>query len=67
MPSAAGHRVQLTIAHPTGQTPRPSIKLTKGFNAKIRQRRLPHGDWLNVKSIAKVIALKPNQRRREVG
>jgi len=61
MPAAAGRRVQLTITHPTGLHARPAVKLTrlaKGFAADIRLRGLPDGDWVDAKSIVKVMALK---------
>lgn len=61
MPAAAGRRVQLTITHPTGLHARPAVKLTrlaKGFAADIRLRALPDGDWVDAKSIVKMMALK---------
>ncbi len=54
-------RTQLVIAHPTGLHARPAVKLTrlaKGFDADIRLRALPDGDWVDAKSIVKVISLK---------
>ena len=54
-------RTQLVIAHPTGLHARPAVKLTrlaKGFDADIRLRALPDGDWVDAKSIVKVMALK---------
>lgn len=61
MPGAATRRVQLTITHPTGLHARPAVKLTKLaklFDADIRLRGLPAGEWVDAKSIVKVMALK---------
>lgn len=54
-------RTRLTISHPTGLHARPAVKLTKlakSFDAGIRLRGLPDGDWVDAKSIVKVMALK---------
>lgn len=61
MPSTASRLGQLTITHPTGLHARPAVRLTKlakGFAADIRLRALPDGDWVDAKSIVKVMALK---------
>jgi phosphocarrier protein len=61
MQGDAAHRAQTTIRHPTGLHARPAVKLTKlanGFDAAIRLRALPDGDWVDAKSIVKVMALK---------
>lgn len=61
MPSAGARKVQLTITHPIGLHARPAVKLTKlakSFAADIRLRGLPDGDWVDAKSIVKVMALK---------
>jgi phosphocarrier protein len=49
------------ITHPTGLHARPAVKLTKlakTFPAAIRLRAGPGGDWVDAKSIVKVMALK---------
>ncbi len=51
----------LKITHPTGLHARPAVKLTKlakTFDAAIRLRGLPAGDWVDAKSIVKVMGLK---------
>lgn len=51
----------LVIRHPTGLHARPAVKLTKlakTFDATIRLRGLPDGQWVDAKSIVKVMALK---------
>lgn len=51
----------VTIAHPTGLHARPAVKLTrlaKTFEAVIGLRGLPDGQWVDAKSIARVMALK---------
>lgn len=56
-------RAQATVAitHPTGLHARPAVKFTKlakSFPATVRLRRLPEGEWVDAKSIVKVMALK---------
>jgi phosphocarrier protein HPr len=54
-------RTEVTITHPTGLHARPAVKLTKlakSFSAEIRLRRAPDGDWVDAKSIVKVMGLK---------
>ncbi len=54
-------RATVTITHPTGLHARPAVKLTKlakTFQARIRLRRSPDGDWVDAKSIVKVMGLK---------
>ncbi len=54
-------RATVTITHPTGLHARPAVKLTKlakTFPARIRLRRAPDGDWVDAKSIVKVMGLK---------
>jgi phosphocarrier protein len=54
-------RVEVVITHPTGLHARPAVKLTKlakSFPAQIRLRKAPDGDWVDAKSIVKVMALK---------
>ncbi len=51
----------VTITHPIGLHARPAVKLTKlakSFAAEIRLRGLPDGEWVDAKSIVKVMALK---------
>ena len=53
--------VTVTIDHPTGLHARPAVKLTrlaKSFPAAIRLRRAPDGEWVDAKSIVKVMGLK---------
>lgn len=52
-------RVQVT--HPIGLHARPSVKLTqlaKSFGADIRLRVADEGDWVDAKSIVRVMAMK---------
>jgi phosphocarrier protein HPr len=61
MPGDSSESTRLTITHPTGLHARPAVKLTKlakGFDADIRLRGLPDGDWVDAKSIVKVMGLK---------
>jgi phosphocarrier protein len=54
-------RATVTITHPTGLHARPAVKLTKlakTFPARIRLRRSPDGDWVDAKSIVRVMGLK---------
>jgi phosphocarrier protein HPr len=54
-------RAEVVIKHPTGLHARPAVKLTKlakRFPAAIRLRRAPDGDWVDAKSVVKVMALK---------
>ena len=49
------------ITNPTGLHARPAVKLTKlakTFPAEIRLRRIPDGDWVDAKSVVKVMGLK---------
>ena len=49
------------ITHAVGLHARPSVKLTKlakSFESEIRLRGGDAGDWVNAKSIVKVMALK---------
>jgi len=51
----------VTIRHPTGLHARPAVKLTKlakTYDAKVSLRGLPDGQWVDAKSIVKVMALK---------
>ena len=51
----------VTITHPVGLHARPAVKLTKlakSFAAEIRLRGSPTGEWVDAKSIVKVMALK---------
>ena len=51
----------VTITHPIGLHARPAVKLTKlakSFAADIRLRGSPDGEWVDAKSIVKVMALK---------
>jgi phosphocarrier protein len=51
----------VVITHPTGLHARPAVKLTKlakAFPGAVRLRRAPDGDWVDAKSIVKVMALK---------
>ena len=50
----------VTITHPVGLHARPAVKLTKlakSFAAEIRLRGSPDGEWVDAKSIVKVMAL----------
>ena len=54
-------RTEVLITHPTGLHARPAVKLTKlakSFPAEIRLRRVPDGDWVDAKSVVKVMGLK---------
>jgi phosphocarrier protein len=54
-------KASVTITHPTGLHARPAVKLTKlakSFAAEIRLRGTPDGEWVDAKSIVKVMALK---------
>ncbi len=51
----------MVITHPTGLHARPAVKLTKlakTFPATIRLRRVPDGEWVDAKSVVKVMGLK---------
>lgn len=51
----------VTITHPVGLHARPAVKLTKlakSFAAEIRLRGSPNGEWVDAKSIVKVMGLK---------
>ena len=60
--AAAGQAAgSVRITHAVGLHARPSVKLTKlakSFAASIRLRGGEAGDWVNAKSIVKVMALK---------
>ena len=52
---------EVEITHPTGLHARPAVKLTKlakSFPATIRLRKVPDGDWVDAKSVVKVMGLK---------
>jgi phosphocarrier protein len=54
-------RAEVEITHPTGLHARPAVKLTKlakSFPAAIRLRKAPDGDWVDAKSVVKVMGLK---------
>lgn len=54
-------RAEVEITHPTGLHARPAVKLTKlakSFPATIRLRKAPDGDWVDAKSVVKVMGLK---------
>ena len=54
-------RTEVVIPHPTGLHARPAVKLTKlakSFPAEIRLRKAPDGDWVDAKSVVKVMGLK---------
>ena len=54
-------RARVKVEHPTGLHARPAVKLTrlaKSFDAGVRLRDLPDGEWIDAKSIVKVMALK---------
>jgi phosphocarrier protein len=54
-------KTTVTITHPIGLHARPAVKLTKlakTFAAEIRMRGSPDGEWVDAKSIVKVMALK---------
>ena len=54
-------RTEVLITHPTGLHARPAVKFTKlakTFPAEIRLRRAPDGDWVDAKSVVKVMGLK---------
>ncbi len=59
--SDAVARAEVVVAHPTGLHARPAVKLTrlaKTFPAAVRLRRAPDGEWVDAKSIVRVLALK---------
>jgi phosphocarrier protein len=52
---------RIVITHPIGLHARPSVKLTqlaKTFRAAIRLRGQGNGEWVDAKSIVRVMALK---------
>ena len=54
-------RTEVLITHPTGLHARPAVKFTKlakTFPDEIRLRRAPDGDWVDAKSVVKVMGLK---------
>jgi len=54
-------RAEVVITHPTGLHARPAVKFTKlakSFPATIRLRRAPDGEWVDAKSVVKVMGLK---------
>jgi phosphocarrier protein len=54
-------RAEVEITHPTGLHARPAVKFTKlakSFPAAIRLRKAPGGDWVDAKSVVKVMGLK---------
>jgi phosphocarrier protein len=54
-------RTEVLITHPTGLHARPAVKFTKlakSFPATIRLRRAPDGEWVDGKSVVKVMGLK---------
>ena len=54
-------RTEVVITHPTGLHARPAVKFTKlakTFPAEIRLRRAPDGEWVDAKSVVKVMGLK---------
>jgi phosphocarrier protein HPr len=54
-------KTSVTITHPVGLHARPAVKLTKlakSFAAEIRLRGAPDGEWVDAKSIVKVMGLK---------
>ena len=54
-------RAEVVITHPTGLHARPAVKFTKlakTFPAEIRLRRVPDGEWVDAKSVVKVMGLK---------
>ena len=54
-------RAEVEITHPTGLHARPAVKFTKlakSFSAAIRLRKAPDGDWVDAKSVVKVMGLK---------
>lgn len=54
-------RTSVTITHKVGLHARPAVKLTRlarSFDAAIRLRRAPDGDWVDAKSVVKVMGLK---------
>ena len=58
--SAATATATVVITHPTGLHARPAVKLTKlakAYPATLRLRG-PGGEWVDAKSIVKVMALK---------
>lgn len=49
------------IEHPGGLHARPAVKLTKlakSFPGAVRLRALPEGDWVDGKSVVRVMGLK---------
>ncbi len=53
--------VEIVVTHPIGLHARPSVKLTqlaKTFDASIRMRVLDDGEWVDAKSIVRVMAMK---------
>ncbi|MFL5334176.1 MAG: HPr family phosphocarrier protein, partial [Geminicoccaceae bacterium] len=54
-------RAEVVITHPTGLHARPAVKFTKlakSFPGAIRVRRAPDGEWVDAKSVVKVMGLK---------
>lgn len=54
-------RTIVALTAPVGLHARPAVKLTrlaKKFPAEVRLRSLPDGEWVDAKSISRVMALK---------
>ena len=52
---------EIVVTHPIGLHARPSVKLTqlaKTYDASIRLRVLGNGEWVDAKSIVRVMAMK---------
>ncbi len=52
---------EIVVTHPIGLHARPSVKLTqlaKTYDASIRLRVLDDGEWVDAKSIVRVMAMK---------
>lgn len=52
---------EIVVTHPIGLHARPSVKLTqlaKTYHASIRLRVLDDGEWVDAKSIVRVMAMK---------
>jgi phosphocarrier protein len=58
---AATAEGRIVVTHPIGLHARPSVKLTKlakSFEASVRLRAQDGGEWVDAKSIVRVMAMK---------
>ncbi|MFQ5774316.1 MAG: HPr family phosphocarrier protein [Kiloniellaceae bacterium] len=61
IPAAGMVEGRIVVSHPIGLHARPSVRLTqlaRTFDSAIRLRVLDDGDWVDAKSIVRVMATK---------